>query len=76
MITLIHTLKVESGLTEKILQRAEEIDINMTEPDELFEVPAYLNMLCVILYKQLSPMRTKCAAMEAIIERIIRSRSN
>ena len=60
------------GFVDKGIEgRAERIGIAMDEYDELFEVPAYLNMLCMILLKELSPVQTKCAAMQAIIDRVI-----
>ena len=52
-------------------RRAEKIDIDMNKCDELFKVPAYLIMLYTILLKEVSPVWTKCAAMQAIIVRVI-----
>ena len=62
----------ESGFLSKGVEgRAARIGIAMNEYDKLFEVPAYLNMLCTILLKEVSPIQTKCTAMQAIIDRVI-----
>ena len=55
----------------EVWERAREVGIDMTWPHDLFEVPTYLNILCAILFKELSPIQTKCAAIQAIINRVI-----
>ena len=55
----------------EVWKRAREVDIDMTWPHDLFEVPTYFNILCAILFKELSPIQTKCAAIQAIINRVI-----
>ena len=63
---------IKTGIWSKeVWQRAEKLDIDMTEPDDLFKVPAYVNILYATLFTEPIPIKTKCAAMQAIIDRVI-----